>query len=182
MNKWNAELTQLSHIFQSMDLEGRFQWGTTIYYHNGEMVVAAGGFKNYFSVWFYKGVFLSDPLNKLINAQEGKTKGLRQWRFTSAAEIDVDNLRKYIEEAIQIAKEKRNLPKSESIEIEPLFAQVLQENRNLKDKFNTLPPYKQKEYHLHFKEAKRETTKKSRIEKAIPLILQGIGLHDKYKK
>ncbi|WP_413512665.1 hypothetical protein [Myroides odoratus] len=39
------------------------------------MVVAVGRFKNHFSIWFYKGVFLQDTHSKLINAQEGKTKG-----------------------------------------------------------------------------------------------------------
>ena len=36
---------------------------------------------------FIKGVFLHDDYNKLINAQEGKTKAMRQWRFESIDEI-----------------------------------------------------------------------------------------------
>ena len=183
MMQWEAELKTIEAIFQGMDLEMRFKWGTNVYYHKDEMVVAAGGFKNYFSIWFYKGVFMQDPQGKLINAQEGKTKGLRQWRFTSATEIDVALIRQYIEEAIAIAKQKRSLPKEEpqTIVIE-LFNRKLEEDAHLNATFNALTSYKQKEYLQYFKEAKRESTQISRIEKAIPLIRIGAGLHDKYKK
>ncbi|MGG5507943.1 MULTISPECIES: YdeI/OmpD-associated family protein [unclassified Myroides] len=181
--KWDAELKLIEELFQSMDLDVREQWGTTIYYHNQEMVVAAGGFKNYFSIWFYKGVFLQDTQQKLINAQEGKTKGLRQWRFTSAQELDLELIRQYTEEAMAIAKQKRELPPNTSpLIIDALFATALEEDPLLLEKFQALAPYKQKEYYAYFAEAKREATKQSRIAKAIPLILQGKGLNDKYKK
>lgn len=181
--QWEIELALIEELFQSMDLDVRVQWGANIYYHNQEMVVAAGGFKNYFSIWFYKGVFLQDTQQKLINAQEGKTKGLRQWRFTSAQEIDLELIRQYTEEAIAIAKQKRELPSNNTpIIIDALFATALKEDLLLQEKFQALTPYKQKEYYAYFAEAKRETTKQSRIAKAIPLILQGKGLNDKYKK
>ena len=32
--------------------------------------------RTYFGAWFYQGVFLKDKHDKLINAQEGKTKAL----------------------------------------------------------------------------------------------------------
>jgi len=181
--QWETELITIENIFRRLDLEVRIKWGSNIYYHNNEMVLAAGGFKNYFSIWFYKGVFMQDPQQKLINAQEGKTKGLRQWRFTSAEDIDIALIEQYVEEAIEIAKQKRSLPKEkpQPITVE-LFNNRLKEDAQLNATFNSLAPYKQKEYLQHFKDTKRETTQINRINKAIPLILQGIGLHDKYKK
>lgn len=181
---WETEVATIEKIFQAMDLEVQPKWGTNIYYQNQEMVVAVGGFKNYFSIWFYKGVFLKDSHSKLINAQEGKTKGLRQWRFTSADQIDFLLIQAYVEEAIAIAKQKRSLPKEENKpqrEVE-LFTIALQADPLLQEKFKALAPYKQKEYLIHFEEAKKETTKKNRIQKAIPLILHGLSLHDRYKK
>jgi len=182
--KWEAELLRIEAIFQEMDLIAQYKWGTNIYYHNNEMVVAVGGFKNHFSIWFYKGVFMEDKHGKLINAQEGKTKGLRQWRFTSAEQIDTQLIQLYVAEAITIAKQNRSLPKTEepsNLVIEP-FNRILQTDLVLQEKFFALAPYKQKEYLLYFQEAKKEMTQRNRIEKAIPLILAGSGLHDKYKK
>jgi uncharacterized protein YdeI (YjbR/CyaY-like superfamily) len=40
---------------------------------------------------------------------------------------------------------------------------------------------KQKEFQQYIEEAKREQTKLSRMEKIKPMILQNIGLNDKYK-
>ncbi len=40
-----------------------------------------------FGLWFHQGATLKDASNKLINAQDGKTKVLRQWRMTHANEI-----------------------------------------------------------------------------------------------
>jgi uncharacterized protein YdeI (YjbR/CyaY-like superfamily) len=45
-------------------------------------VVGIGSFKSYFGLWFHQGALLSDDENVLINAQEGKTKALRQWRHS----------------------------------------------------------------------------------------------------
>ena len=47
--------------------------------------------------------------------------------------------------------------------------------------FNNLTRYKQRKYCEHIVTAKREATKTSRLEKIKPMILQGVGLHDKYK-
>ena len=51
----------------------------------------------------------------------------------------------------------------------------------LEKSFKKLTPGKQREYAEHIGGAKREATQQSRLEKAIPLILKGEGLHDKYK-
>ena len=40
--------------------------------------------RDYVGLWFYQGALLSDPQQVLINAQTGRTKASRQWRYTSA--------------------------------------------------------------------------------------------------
>ncbi len=47
--------------------------------------------------------------------------------------------------------------------------------------FKALTPGKQREYCSYVADAKREATKLTRIEKITPMILNGVGLHDKYK-
>ncbi len=39
----------------------------------------------------------------LINAQEGKTKALRQWRMTSVKDIKPAIVKRYLNEALEIA-------------------------------------------------------------------------------
>jgi uncharacterized protein YdeI (YjbR/CyaY-like superfamily) len=39
----------------------------------------------------------------------------------------------------------------------------------------------QREYAEHIASAKREATKQTRIDKVLPMIVSGVGLHDKYR-
>ena len=57
----------------------------------------------------------------------------------------------------------------------------LKSDQTLKVAFEKLTPGKQKEYSVYINEAKQETTKLKRLEKIKPMILQGLGLNDKYK-
>lgn len=75
---WSDELAALVNIIEKAPLEKTRKWGADVYTYQGKNVVSYGGFKQFFSLWFYNGVFLSDPLSVLINASEGKTKSLRQ--------------------------------------------------------------------------------------------------------
>ena len=70
---------------------------------NGKNILGIAGFKNYFAIWFYKGAFLKDENKQLISANEGVTKSLRQWRFTSAAAVDEKIVLQYVDEAIAYA-------------------------------------------------------------------------------
>ena len=48
-------------------------------------------------------------------------------------------------------------------------------------KFNEFSPYKQREFIEHITSAKQEKTQLARLEKVIPMILEGKGLNDKYR-
>jgi uncharacterized protein YdeI (YjbR/CyaY-like superfamily) len=140
-------------------------------------------FKSYVGLWFHQGVFLQDPAKVLVNAGENKTKGLRQWRFMSFDEIDVDLIRSYVLEAIDNQKKGLmiKVEKSRKLELPSLLETELDANASLKAAFNQLTFGRQKEFANYIQEAKQNTTKQRRLEKIIPLILAGIGLNDKYR-
>ena len=118
----------------------------------------------------------------LINAQEGKTKGLRQWRFSDADKLDKDLLLSYIKEAIQNQKEGKEIkPEKKPLIIPDELKEALASDTLLYEAFETLNPGKQKEYAEYIEEAKREETKMKRLDKIKPVILEGIGLNDQYK-
>lgn len=164
-------------------MEKSIKWGAEVFTHDGKNIVSYGGFKNYFTIWFYNGVFLKDPYKVLVNAQEGKTKSLRQWRFTSADEIDEKKILEYVNEAIDLEKKglKIKPAKFKAVPVPELFQNEFEKDKNMKAAFEKLTPGKQKEYNLFIDEAKQEKTKAARIEKIKPMILNGIGLNDKYK-
>ncbi len=182
-DNWKEALQTLRSIMLSTEMKETIKWGIPVYTVNGKNVIGIGAFKSYIGIWFYQGVFLKDHQKKLINAQEGKTKGLRQWRFIFADEIDKDLVLQYVQEAIQNQKDGKEITpgKSKDIKIPSEFLAVLTSHVDLKSSFEQLTPFKQKEYVAYIAEAKREATRISRLEKITPMILKGVGLNDKYR-
>ena len=183
-SQYTEALTLLRNIINSTALEETLKWSAPTYTLNGKNVVGIGAFKNHFGIWFFNGVFLKDEQKLLINAQEGKTKALRQMRFTTIDDIKEAIVLQYINEAIanqKAGKELKPTRNTKSIEIPEELNNVFKNNEELNKCFQALSKGKQREYCNYILEAKRETTKHSRIEKIIPQILKSIGLYDKYK-
>ncbi|MFV5685396.1 YdeI/OmpD-associated family protein [Flavobacterium sp. GB2R13] len=118
----------------------------------------------------------------MVNAQEGVTKSLRQWRFSSKDQVDQAAVLNYIHEAIENKKQRKNFKpeKGKSI-VSELFQKELDADINLAEAFLKFSPYKQKDFLEYIETAKREETKRSRIEKIKPMIVDNIGLNDKYR-
>lgn len=182
VNQWAEELQLLELILAKTELVATTKWGGTVYTIEGKNVIGIGGFKNYFALWFFNGVFLKDEKKVLVNAQEGVTKALRQWRFESKTAVNEKLVLSYCNEAIENEKlGKKIAPTKKETIISDFFQNELKANLELKKGFEKLTPGKQREYLEYIDTAKREETKTSRMEKIKPMILTGIGLNDKYK-
>ena len=56
--QWQSEMEFMKSLMDSIvELTPKVKWGTDVYTLNGSNVVSFGGFKHFFSVWFYNGVF-----------------------------------------------------------------------------------------------------------------------------
>jgi uncharacterized protein YdeI (YjbR/CyaY-like superfamily) len=182
VNSWSEELELLKAILAKTELTETTKWGGPVYVLDGKNVIGVGGFKNYFTIWFFNGVFLRDEKKVLVNAQEGVTKSLRQWRFTSKEEVNETAILDYILEAIANEKQGKSIkPEKGKVFVSDFFEKELDSNPILKEAFYKFSPYKQKEFLEYIETAKREETKRSRIEKIKPMILENIGLNDKYR-
>jgi len=182
VNQWEEELLFLKSIIDKTELVETIKWGGPVYVFNKKNVIGIGGFKEYFTIWFFNGVFLKDEKKKLINAQEDKTKSLRQWRFTSKQEVNETEVLAYILEAIENEKQGKIIKPSKK---ETIVSELLQKEMDLDpalaEAFQKFSPYKQYEFLGYIESAKQEKTKLSRIEKVVPMILANIGLNDKYR-
>lgn len=180
---WQAELNRLREILTSTELEETVKWGGPCYTYNGKNVVGMAAFKSYVGLWFYQGAQLGDPQGVLINAQDGKTKALRQWRFESSKEIKVRAIKAYVKEAIAIVEEGKEIKpeRGKPVDVPAELQTTFSKNKKLATAFSKLTPGKQREYAGYVAEAKRAETKQKRIEKISPMILEGKGLNDKYR-
>lgn len=181
--QWGKQLQTLRKVFHQTELLEEVKWGSPTYTMNGKLVAGMAAFKNHYAIWFHQGVFLKDSHRKLVNAQEGKTKALRQWRFDKDSNIETDVVHQYIQEAIEncIAGKEITPERKTGVTIPPFLGRALTNNASFHGAFKKLTPGKQREYAEYISEAKREETKQTRVEKIVPMILEGKGLHDKYK-
>lgn len=184
--KWQKEITKLREILLTLDLEETVKWMFPCYVHGKKNVVGIGGFKSYFGLWFYEGASLDDPQGVLVNAQEGKTKDLRQWRMTSAKDIKVRAIKSYVKEAIElskIAKKPTSRKKDTSaVTVPPELHGVLQANKKAAAAFGELSVSRQRGYADYIADAKRAETKVKRLEKIMPLIEKGAAIEELWKR
>lgn len=177
------ELVKLREILNSTELVETVKWGGPCYTVDGKNVIGMGAFKEFTALWFFQGVFLKDEKQVLINAQEGCTKGLRQWRFASTKDIKPRNIKAYVKEAIELQKQGKEIKpdRSKPVEVPPELQQAFDKNRQLRLKFDEFSKGRQREFTEYIASAKRAETKQSRLDKITPMILDGMGLNDKYR-
>ena len=181
---WREELLKLRQIMCACGLQEEIKWGAPCYTHKGKNVVGVVAFKPYVGLWFHQGALLKDERDVLINAQRGKTRGLRQWRMHSTRDIKPRIISSYVKEAIALVDAgKRVAPvKKSGVKIHALLDAALQKDKSAASKFAALTPGRRREYSEHIAAAKREETQHARLQKIIPMIKSGKGLNDKYRR
>lgn len=185
--EWSEAIQYLRSIFLDADLEETIKWMFPVFMLDRKNILSIGATKKYLGIWFFQGVFLTDDAQKLVNAQEGKTKAMRQWRFKNLEEIhqQTDLIQTYVLEAIENQKQGKELkpvrtPKPVILPHE--LIDYLHQNKPIQTAFKQLSNAQQREYAAYITTAKRLNTKIRRLEKIGTLILDGKGLNDKYKK
>ena len=180
---WQAETAKLRAILLECGLVEELKWGKPTYTTGaGANVVLIMPLKDTCALLFTKGALLKDPKGILVQPGEN-SQSARQMRFTSVAEIArlEKALRRCVKQALEIEEAglKVAFKKSTDLVYPKEFQDRLDRNTALREAFHKLTPGRQRQYHIHFTGAKQSATRESRVEKAIPLILDGMGLNDR---
>ncbi len=180
-NKWQEEMEALRTIVLDCGLSEELKWGVPCYTLNKSNIVLIHAFKEYCAYLFFKGALLKDAKGILIQQTEN-VQAARQIRFTNVQEITKlkTALKAYIHEAIEVEKAGLKVPMKKTAEYDmpEEFKKHLDKLPGLKTAFKALTPGRQRAYLFHFSQAKLPKTREARIEKSIPLILDGKGLDD----
>lgn len=179
---WHDEYKALRDIiFQNKDLEEDYKWMHPCYTLNGKNVVLIHGFKDYCALLFHKGALMKDPEHKLIQ-QTKNVQAARQLRFTSLDQIEAESemILAYVNEAVEIerAGKKVEMKKTEEYDMPQELREALETDEQLNEAFNKLTPGRQRQYMYFIGQAKRETTRKARVDKYKAQILAGKGMND----
>jgi uncharacterized protein YdeI (YjbR/CyaY-like superfamily) len=183
VHKWHPILLAMRELAVECMLTEEVKWSVPCYTVNGKNVMLVASFIDYCSFMFMKGSLFQDPNNLLHRQTENVTSG-RQLRYTSMEEFMAQRheAKAFILEAIALEKAGRKVEKSENDgTIVDELIKAFELSEPFKEAFYKLTPGRQRAYLLHFSQPKQTATRISRIEKCIPVILRGEGLHDAYQ-
>ncbi|MBK8053583.1 MAG: DUF1801 domain-containing protein [Saprospiraceae bacterium] len=183
VRNWQTELQHVRQIMLESDLEEEIKWGVPVYTHEGKNIVIISALKDCVTFGFFKGVLLKDT-HKILEKQGESVQSARIIRFTFVDRIleMASVIKDYITEAvaIEVSGTKVEFKK----DLEPIPAELedrFEELPALKDAFYSLTPGKRRGYVIYISQPKGSEARFSRIEKCIEKIMNGEGLHDKYK-
>jgi uncharacterized protein YdeI (YjbR/CyaY-like superfamily) len=184
VHSWQEELLKLRKIVLDCGLKEELKWGVPCYTFDEKNVLMVSAFNEYCSISFFKGALLSDT-KPLLEKPGENTQAARLIKFTTLEEIEECKivLQTLVHEAIEI--EKAGLKVEFKKNPEPIpkeLEEILNDDPNFKMSFYNLTPGRQRGYILYFSVPKQSKTRISRIEKCIPLILNGKGIHDDYRR
>ena len=177
-------LQKLREILAKYPCTETLKWAMPTYVYQGRNLIGIGAFKKYVGLWFFQGALLRDDHKLLHNAQEGKTKAMRQVHFFEAKDVDETVMKLYIEETLENQERGMKIDSDRTkknirvpVELERALAR-----KELMGSFEGLTEGRKREYAEYIASAKKEQTKMNRLTRILPLIENGKGLNDQYKR
>ncbi len=178
--RWPAELAAARSVLLGAGLTEAVKWAKACYCHGGANVAILQEMRDHLSLMFFKGVLLDDP-DGVLEDQGPNSRSAKRVRIASVADVErlAGAIRGLVASAVAAEDAGTPLPEADP---EPLVAELaerLAQDGELAAAFDRLTPGRQREYHLHVSGAKRPATRRDRVERVVPRILDGRGLRDR---
>lgn len=177
---WRDEIRALRSILLDCGLDEELKWGKPCYSFEGRNVAIIQPFKAHCALMFFKGALMEDTQG-LLRSQGANTQSAMRLEFTDKDPVRKATVKRYVKQAIAVEKAglKADFKAKRELELPHELTQVLQKDKKVARAFAALTPGRRRGYVLHFTAAKQSRTRTARIEKCIPAILAGKGLHDR---
>ena len=181
VNTWNEELYILRDIILENNINEERKWGVPCYTDNGKNILLLSALKDSATISFLKGSLIDDT-HAILIAPGKNSQSARYMKFTSMQDIKKAKpiIVDYIKQALDIERtEKKVVFKKNNEPIPEELSAAFKQQPELKTAFYALTPGRRRGYLLHFNQAKQSATRESRIQKCMPLILQGKGFQER---
>ncbi|MBT8192616.1 MAG: YdeI/OmpD-associated family protein [Acidimicrobiia bacterium] len=173
-------MAELRPILLATGLAEDIKWGKPCYSHEGKNIVIVQEMKDFLALMFFKGALLEDPAG-VLEDQGPNSRSARRMTFASSDDVArlADTVTVYVQAAIDAEEAGLDVGPAPA----PVLVEELQDrldaDLSLKAAFESLTPGRRREYNLHFSSAKQAKTRRARVEKHVPKILDGKGLRDR---
>jgi len=178
-------LNRLRGIFHRADprIAETIKWGFPHFEYKG-IVGSMAAFKQYVSIGFWKGGLMKDDSRIFKNVGNARISMLKMRRL---ADVPPDKiLLSYIREAVDLNERGVRVPskprKKEDLTIPDYLVAALNRNRKAKATFESFSQSHQREYVEWLAEAKRDETRKRRLETALQWLKDGKPRNWKYMR
>ena len=178
--RWPDEMTGLRPILLSRGLTEAIKWGKPCYSHEGANVVILQEMKDFLALMFFKGSLLDDS-EGVLEEQGPNSRSARRMCFRSVDDVSrlADAVRSYVDQAIGVEEAGLEVGPAPELQLVGELQERLDRDPALGAAFAGLTPGRQREYNLHFSSAKQAKTRRARVEKLAPKILEGKGFRDR---
>ena len=178
-DQWQAEMTALRPVLLGSGLSEEIKWGKPCFSHEGRNIAIFQPMKGFLSLMFFKGALLDDPAG-LLRSQGPNSRSALRLEFTSVQQVadQADIVKDYVAEAIEVEDKGLQVEPAPELEVCDELAARLEADPDLRAAFEGLTPGRQREYNLHFSDAKKAETRDARIDKYADKILAGKGFRD----
>ncbi len=178
-DQWQAEMTALRPVLLGCGLSEEIKWGKPCFSHEGRNIAIFQPMKGFLSLMFFKGALLEDPAG-LLRSQGPNSRSALRVEFTSVDQVDdqADIVRDYVADAIEVEDKGLQVESPPELALCEELAARLEADPDLRAAFEGLTPGRQREYNLHFSDAKKAETREARIDKYAEKILTGKGFRD----
>ncbi|WP_040495806.1 YdeI/OmpD-associated family protein [Ilumatobacter nonamiensis] len=177
---WPDEIAELRSILLDCGLDEEIKWGKPCYSDDGRNLAIMQEMKNFLALMFFKGALLDDP-DEVLQAQGPNSRSARRIEFTSVDDVNrlADTVRRLVAAAIDVEDAGIEVGPPPALEPVEELQERLDRDPEFRAAFDALTPGRQREYNLYFSDAKQATTRRSRIDKYAPKILDGKGFRDR---
>lgn len=178
--QWPDEMTELRTLLLGCGLDEAIKWGKPCYSHQDKNIVILQEMKHFLALMFFKGALLDDPEGILVE-QGPNSRSARRLEFTSVDDVARlhDTVTAYVAEAIDVAEAGLEVGPAPAPVLVSELQDELDRDSAFRGAFEGLTPGRRREYNLYFSDAKQAATRRSRVEKYRPKILDGKGLRDR---
>ena len=178
--QWPNEIRTLRPLLLAAGLDEQVKWGKPCYTHGGANIVIVQEFTDNLALMFFKGILLDDPAG-LLEQVGPNSHAARRIMFTSVEDVETlsELITAYLTQAIAIEEAGTQLPPRPTDKLAPELAERLAQDPDLARSFDELTPGRQRAYNLHVAGAKQSSTRTQRVDKIVPRIRDGKGLHDR---
>ena len=177
---WPEEMTRLRQVLLRCELTEDIKWGKPCYSHDGKNIVIMQEMKEFLALLFFKGALLKDP-EGVLQEQGPNSRSALRVQFTSVEDVArlAKTVKAFVAEAVDVEAAGLNVGPAPEVVFVAELQHRLDNDKGFRSAFEALTPGRQREYNLHFSDAKQAKTREARVEKYAQKILDGKGVRDR---